>query len=110
MYPESNASGNKELHHVAIIIPRGADDERWIDFAGRKLAEQFGSARGGPGLAGREVDGVMILIPVVIMSSDIEGELTELDLTLVYEIGMQIHEALQRDGVAVQIDGDAFLF
>ena len=110
MYPQSNASGNRNLHHVAVIVPRGEDDERWIDFAGRKLAEQFGAARGGPGIAGFQVDGEMIFIPVVIVSSDVERELTELDLTLVYEIGMQIHGAMQRDGVAVQIDGDAFIF
>ncbi len=110
MFAQSNASGNKDLHHVAIVIPRGADDERWIDFAGRKLAEQFGSARGGDGLAGLDVNGESIIIPVVIISSDVQRELTELDLTLVYEIGMQIHEALQRAGVAVLIDSDGFTF
>lgn len=110
MYPESNASGNKDLHRVAIIIPRGADVERWIDFAGRKLAERFGSARGGEGLAGTEIDGVMDVDLVTILYTFVDGPLTELDLTIVYGIGLQVYVGLQRDGVAVLIDDDAFIF
>jgi hypothetical protein len=107
MYPESNASGN---HRVAIVIPRGADDERWINFAGRKLAERFGAAHGAAGIAGIEVGGVTELMPVVIVSAEVLGPLTELDLTIVYGIGQQVYEGLKREGVAVLIDGDAFIF
>lgn len=110
MYPESNASGNNDLHRVAIVIPRGADDERWIDFAGRKLAERFGSARGGGGFAGLEIDGVTVITPVVVVFTYVEDPLTELDLTIVYGIGLQVYEALQRDGIAVMIDDDVFVF
>ena len=110
MYPESGVSGNPDLHRVAVVVPRGPNDEHWIDFAGRKLAERFGAARGEGGMAALEISGITSIMSVVMINCYIRRPLTELDMTIVYGIGQQVYEGLERDGVAVIIDGDVFLF
>jgi hypothetical protein len=108
MFAQSNASG-KTLHHVGIIIPyQSEDDDRWIDFAGHQLAERFGAAYVTEGVAGWEIDSETYVSQVMIVHS-FTPELTELDLTILYGIGLRIQRALNRKGVGVMIDDDIIM-
>jgi len=93
-----NASGNNP-HQVGVIVPyQTADDERWINFAGRRLADEFGGFAYAAGMRG---EAVIVLA--------ITFSLTELDLVVLYRIGQQVKSGLGREGVAIVVDGDILM-
>ncbi len=110
MFPQAHDFG-KPSHHVGVVIPiQSEDDTRWIDFAGRKLAEQFGIAHATRGAAGWVgADDEPVVRPAVIVHAYPNRDLTDLDLATLIGVALQLQEALQREGIAVLIDGDAFV-
>jgi hypothetical protein len=110
MFAQSHASGNT-FHVVGVIIPiESDDDDRWIRFAGEKLAKRFGRAQSVAGVAGWALDGEAGVSPVVIVHS-YPPEITDLDRTILFGIGWQVYLGLgRRKGTAVIIDDDTIAF
>ena len=55
MFAQGAPFGKGQEHRVGIVIPLRGDtkeDSRWIDFAGRRLSERFGTVTIGLGVAG----------------------------------------------------------
>lgn|SRR5690554_3088849 len=97
MFAQNPASGNRLVHLVGIVIPYGGDfDDPIVHFAGRNMSAQFG-------LAGGSYDASTQTIVVF----SIVGELSELDMTRVMGIALEV--ARDRDGVAVVIDDDLIM-
>jgi hypothetical protein len=94
-------------HEVGVIIPLVSDEAiRWIDYAGQRLAQRFRTARTESGTAHMITpDGEHIAFHAILVVSH-PAELRDLDLTLLYEIGMVIAAALKTPGVAITVDGD----
>jgi hypothetical protein len=110
MFSQGAPSGKGEGHRVGIVIPlRGADDSRWINFAGRRLSERFGKVTLSLGLAAWETNGEAGASPVVMLDCD-TGHLTDLDLTILFGIGFRIYVETRRGGTAVHVDDDYFAF
>lgn len=106
-----NRSSVNPHHVVQIAIPfQGEDDHRWVEFAGQKLADRFGRAIAGRGVAGWEdSDGLIELRPVLVLRSDVRHDLTDLDLTILFGITLAVYEGLgRRAGVTLTLDDDAF--
>lgn len=98
MFAQNPASGNFSFHRVGILVPyRGIEDDELVNFAGRRLAEQFGLAAG---TYDAETSAVLVFAVTV-------TELSELDMTILMGIGIQV--ANQREGVAVVIDDDIIM-
>lgn len=105
-----NPGSVNPLRRLHIIIPVHLDepeeDGRWIAFAGQKLADRFGEAYATRGIAGWETDDGEEVGPVVILTC-FTPTLTDLDLTILFGIALQVYEGLgQREGVAVMVDDD----
>jgi hypothetical protein len=110
MFSQGAPSGKGEGHRVGIVIPlHGVDGSRWINFAGRRLSERFGKVTVGLGLAAWETTEGANASPVAILYCD-TGHLSDLDLTILYGIGLRIYVETRREGLAVHVDDDFFTF
>ena len=108
MFAQGAPSGKGEGHRVGIVIPLCGDakeDSRWINFAGRRLSERFGTVTIGLGVAGWETNQGADASPVAILDCDTQ-HLTDLDLTILFGIGLRIYVETRREGIAVNVDGD----
>ena len=98
MFAQNPASGNFSFHRVGILIPyQGVEDDELVNFAGLRLAERFGLAGGV-----YDADTSAVLVFAVTFE-----ELSELDMTVLMGIGIQV--ARQREGVAVIVDDDVIM-
>jgi hypothetical protein len=112
MFAQGAPSGKGEGHRVGIVIPLCGDakeDSRWINFAGRRLSERFGTVTVGLGVAGWETTQGADASPVAILDCETE-HLTDLDLTILFGIGLRIYVETRREGTAIHVDGDYFSF
>jgi hypothetical protein len=106
MFAQGAPSGKGQGHHVGIVFPlRGAGDSRWINFAGRRLSERFGTATVSLGLAAWETDRGADGSPVVILTCD-PPQLTDLDLSILFGIAYRVYVETRREGIAVLVDDD----
>ncbi|MEB2351836.1 MAG: hypothetical protein OZ924_10525 [Burkholderiaceae bacterium] len=98
MFAQNPASGNPlPFRLVGIIIPyTGIDDEPLVNFAGLKLAERFGLAAG-----------TYDALSETVLVYSLTPELTDLDMTILMGIGIQVAQG--REGVAVVIDDDLIM-
>jgi hypothetical protein len=108
MFAQGAPSGKGEGHRVGIVFPlRGAGDSRWINFAGRRLSEQFGQVTTSLGLAAWETDRGADASPAVILGCE-TSHLTDLDLSILFGIAYRVYVETRREGIAVHVDDDYF--